>query len=292
MNRIRTVLIALALLLACLVVPARAENVVRWATSDPAGSFDPYGHDHLQTDWVVDQVYERLLEYDWQERLQPGLAVSWQRLDALTWELELRQGISFHDGTPFTSADVVFSIERAKTETSSRRATVSGIAGVEAVDADILRFTGATANPIPWEDLAWLSIMSKVWAERHGAELPSPLSDDRWDYAETHANGTGPFILEEFEPSARTVLVRNANWWGLAQHPHNIDGIVQTRVDDPARGAQLLLAGEIELARGPAAGPARADRRHARPESPDGRERSELSTSASIRRTPNSGPRM
>ena len=130
---------------------------------------------------------------------------------------------------------------------------MSSIAGVEAVDADTLRFTAATANPIPWEDLAWLPIMSKAWAERHGAALPSQLGDDRWDYVETHANGTGPFMLEEFEPGERTVLVRNANWWGLAQHPHNIDRIVQTRVDDPARGAQLLFAGEIDLLQSPPA---------------------------------------
>jgi hypothetical protein len=53
MNRIRTVLIALALLPACVGAPARAENVVRWATPAPAESFDPYGHDHLETSWVV-----------------------------------------------------------------------------------------------------------------------------------------------------------------------------------------------------------------------------------------------
>ena len=89
--------------------------------------------------------------------------------------------------------------------------------------------------------------MSKAWAERHGAALPSQLGDETWDYAEMHANGTGPFMLEEFEPGERTVLVRNADWWGLAQHPHDIDRIVQTRVDDPARGAQLLLARDIDL---------------------------------------------
>ena len=119
MNPIRTVLIALALLPTCLVAPARAENVVRWATPRPADTFDPYGHDELFTIWVQNLVFESLINYDWQGRLEPGLALSWKWLDATTWEMELRQGITFHDGTPFTSADVVFSIERAKAETSS-----------------------------------------------------------------------------------------------------------------------------------------------------------------------------
>jgi peptide/nickel transport system substrate-binding protein len=252
MNCIRTVLIAFAFLPGCLVGPVRAENAVRWASPTPADSFDPYGHDHLQTIWVNQQVYESLTTNDWQGWLEPGLAVSWKRLDARMWEMELRRGVTFHDGTPFTSADVVFSIERAKAENSSVSAGVSGVAGVEAVDADTLRFTAATADPIPWENL-WISIMSKTWAEGHGAGLPSQLGDDRWDYAEMHANGTGAFKLEEFEPGERTVLVRNADWWGLAQHPHNIDRIVQTRVDDPARRAQLLFAGEIDLLESPPA---------------------------------------
>ena len=191
--------------------------------------------------------------YDWRGRLEPGLAVSWKRLDAQTWEMELRQGVTFHDGTAFTSADVVFSVERANAETSSVRSAVSGIAAVEAVDAHTLRFTAATASPTPWEDLSFLPILSKVWAERHGGALPSQLGDDRWDYVETHADGTGPCMLEEFEPGERTVLVRNANWWGLAQHPHNIDRIVQTFVDDPALGARLLFAGEIDLLQSPPA---------------------------------------
>ena len=251
MTRLAATLLALASALMSFAAPAQAENVVRWATPLPADSFDPYGHDELLTIWVERQVYEALIDYDRDGRLEPKLAVSWKRLDAQTWELELRQGITFHDGTPFTSADVVFSIERAKAETSSWRTSVSGIAGVEAVDADTLRFTAVTAGPTPWEDLTYLAIMSKAWAERHDAALPSQLGDDRWDYVETHANGTGPFMLEEFEPGERTVLVRNANWWGLAQHPHNIDRIVQTRVADPARGARLLLAREIDLLQSP-----------------------------------------
>jgi peptide/nickel transport system substrate-binding protein len=249
-TQIRTGLIVLALLPACFVASAQAENVVRWATHKPAETFDPYGHDELFTYWIQNLVFESLTNYDWQGRLEPNLAVSWKRLDSMNWEMDLRHGATFHD-TPFTSADVIFSIERAKAETSSQRATVSTIARVEAVDADTVRFTAANVNPIPWEDLAWLPIMSKAWAERHGAQLPSQLGDASWDDAETHANGTGPFMLEEFEPGEGTVLVRNANWWGLAQHPHNIDRIVQTRVDDPAEATKLLLARAIDVLQSP-----------------------------------------
>jgi peptide/nickel transport system substrate-binding protein len=250
-NRIRTILIALALLSACLATPARAENVVRWATPTLVETFDPYGHDLMATYWVQNLVFDSLINYDAHGRLEPGLTVSWKQLDAKTWELELCQGVRFHDGTPFTSADVVFSFERAKAVTSSQRASLSNIAGVEAVDIDTVRVTVASSDPIPFENMPVVGIMSKDWAERHGAELTAQLGDDSWEYAETHANGTGPFMLEEFKPGERTVLVRNPNWWDLAQHPHNIDRIVQTRVDDPDRGAQLLLAREIDVLQSP-----------------------------------------
>ena len=68
---------------------------MRWATPLPAATFDPYGHDELLTIWVERQVYESLIGYDRDGRLEPGLAVSWMRLDARTWEMELRQGITF-----------------------------------------------------------------------------------------------------------------------------------------------------------------------------------------------------
>jgi peptide/nickel transport system substrate-binding protein len=245
MTRLSAVLLTLASVLVGFVAPVQAENVVRWATPTPAETFDPHGHDILFTYWVQRQVYEALIDYDRDGRLEPKLATSWKRLDSRTWEVELRHGVVFHDGTPLTSADVVFSIERAKAGPIADELT--GIAKVDADDVDTVRFTAATSNPIVWDDLTGVAIMSKAWAERHGAERPSQLGDASWDYVETHANGTGPFMLKAFAPGARTVLVRNASWWGLAQHPHNLDRIVQTKVADPALGTRSLVAGELDL---------------------------------------------
>jgi peptide/nickel transport system substrate-binding protein len=270
-NRIRTVLIAVALLPTCLFVPARAENVVRWATPTPAESFDPYGHDLPQTYWVQLQVYERLLDYDKDGRLEPRLAESWKALDPTTWELELRRGVTFHDGTPFTSADVAFSFERAKAETSSQVNTLGSIARVETIDVDTVRFTVATSNPIPWDDLSVLPIMSKTWAERHGAALPSQLGDERWDYAETHANGTGPFMVEDFRPGERTVLVRNADWWGLRSTRTTLIGSYRrelpTRLEAPSSSLRATSTSLLSATR-----PARADRRHTGSENPESRQ--------------------
>ena len=57
--------------------------------------------------------------------------------------------------------------------------------------------------------------MSKAWAQAHGVTEPADYQEAREEtYASRHANGTGPFVLEAFEPAAATVLVRNPDWWG------------------------------------------------------------------------------
>ena len=93
--------------------------------------------------------------------------------------------------------------------------------------------------------------MSKAWAERHGAVEAAPYADAEVAYVEDHANGTGPFRLEAYEPGVRTVLVRNADWWGLAKNPHNIDRVVFTAVADPEQRVAALLAGEIDFLHDP-----------------------------------------
>ena len=65
---------------------------------------------------AIYQVYEALLDIDSNLKIVPQLALAWKILDPTHWEFELRQGVRFHDGTPFTADDVVFSIERAQAE--------------------------------------------------------------------------------------------------------------------------------------------------------------------------------
>jgi peptide/nickel transport system substrate-binding protein len=105
--------------------------------------------------------------------------------------------------------------------------------------------------PILPEELFGIFIMSKSWAEQYGAVEVAPYTDTEIAYVEKHANGTGPFMLEEYEPGARTVLVRNADWWGLAEEPHNIDRVVFTAVADPEKRMAALLAGEIDFLHDP-----------------------------------------
>src|SRR4051794_4144556 len=244
MRLVRAGVCALAAVLS--VAPARAEHVVRWATTADAATFDPHAQDLLQTDQMIWQVYDALVCSDWQADLEPCLAVSWKLLDPQTWEFTLREGVTFQDGTPFTAEDVVFSLERAKSETSAFRPTLSNVVGIEAPDAHTVRIKLAGSDSVLLDPLRFVRIMSKRWAKQHGAERPVP-PDDSSAYTFAHANGTGPFTLESFQAGVRTVLRRNPGWWDRERSPLDIDRLEQIKVATPEQGLDLLLKGGADF---------------------------------------------
>jgi peptide/nickel transport system substrate-binding protein len=231
--------------------PGRAENVLRWSSAIAGLTFDPHAFNHYPTRAQNMQVYEPLVDFDPDHSIRPGLAVAWRLVDSTTWEFELRQGVRFHDDTPFTAEDVVFSLRRALSSKSELGRDLPPVAAIEAEGDHIVRVRSIEPNPILPEQLFSIGIMSKAWAERHGAVEVAPYTDAEIAYVENHANGTGPFMLEAYEPGARTVLVRNPEWWGLAENPRNIDRVVFTAVADPGERMAALLAGEIDFLHDP-----------------------------------------
>jgi peptide/nickel transport system substrate-binding protein len=157
-----------------LASPAAAENVLRFIGADAtAATMDPHAYAQTENRVATEQVYEALLDVDSNLAIVPQLALAWKPLNPTTWQFELRPDVTFHDGTPFTAADVLFSIERARAETSDFRAFVDAITAAEAIDPHTVRFTTAGPDPSLWLKLAEVAIMSKAWAEQHGVTKPA-----------------------------------------------------------------------------------------------------------------------
>lgn len=230
--------------------PAAAENVLRWASAGGATTFDPHSFDETRTSAQLAQVYEGLSGLDSSLELVPRLAVGWRLVDPTTWEFELRKDVPFHDGTPFTARDVVFSFTRAKTELSPPVGVahyIESIAEVRAIGEHSVRVKTAYPDPQLPEEVRYIYIMSERWADDHGARVPANIKDDARNYASLHANGTGAFVLKAFEPGGPAVMVRNPHWWGLERYPHNLDRIEFTPIADPQERLAALLRGDLDL---------------------------------------------
>ncbi len=93
--------------------------------------------------------------------------------------------------------------------------------------------------------------MSKAWAEDHGVTRAADFKSTEATYATHHANGTGPFILEAFEPGGRVVMRRNPHWWGGEHYPGNIDRIEFTPIANSEQRVRALLDGNIDLLTSP-----------------------------------------
>jgi peptide/nickel transport system substrate-binding protein len=246
-------LLRLALATALVTAPAgqaAGENVLRWASAGGVLTWDPHGST-TETPSLVGfrQVYEALTIIDADLSLRPALATSWRLLNPTSWRFELRQGVSFHDGKPFSAEDVVFSIERARSEGSDLAAYTSSILAVTAVEDDTVEIATKHPDMLLPVHLRQVAMLSKPWAEKRGIAAVKPYAQGAPPLYQ--ANGTGPFMLESHETGRRTVLVRNPQWWGSAESAHNLDRIVWSIVPDPKERLALLLSGQIDFVQDP-----------------------------------------
>jgi peptide/nickel transport system substrate-binding protein len=83
--------------------PAGAQNVLRWASATEALTFDPHSAAHIPTQAETSQVYEPLVDFNSSYEIERSLAVAWKLTSPTTWQFDLRRGVRFHDGTPFTA---------------------------------------------------------------------------------------------------------------------------------------------------------------------------------------------
>lgn len=151
---------------------------------------------------------------------EPLLATEWARIDELTWEFKLREGVTFHDGSAFDAEDVVWTLTKyADPETGARsQASVSWIDRVEAVDAQTVRIVSRTPFPSAMEFIAGsLPIYPSDYAEKVGMQgfAQAPVGTGPYRYV---AGDSGQFTLKAFEnyydgsgkgkPAIETINVR------------------------------------------------------------------------------------
>jgi peptide/nickel transport system substrate-binding protein len=246
----RALLLALALIFAA--APAAAKPF-RWSSQGDYLSADPHAQNEGLNNLINDEVFERLTSRDKSLRIIPALATSWSQVSPTTWRFQLRKGVTFHDGTPFTADDVVFSIRRAQLPSSNFKVFAGPIGSVRAIDEHTVEIVTPRPSPVLIENVNTIHIMSRAWAAKHGAQTPQDFKTGEETFASRQANGTGPFVLVAREPEVRTVLRKNPRWWGIAdgRFEGNVDEIVYRPIKSDATRVAALMTGELDLVQDP-----------------------------------------
>jgi len=244
-------LISTTALVAMLAAAGIAQaQVLRWASQGDPQTMDPHSQNESMTNMMNGQVFERLLARDKQLNIVPALATEWQQTGPLTWRFKLRPNVKFHDGSPFTADDVVFSINRGKEATSQINNYASAVGTPVAIDPLTVEFRLDKVNPIFMQHMDALWIMSKSWSEKNKTQKPLDFKNKEESYASFNANGTGPFMLATRQPGIKTTYKRNPNWWGKFQG--NVQEIVYTPISNDATRLAALVSGEIDFVLDPA----------------------------------------
>ena len=237
----KKLLIGLMLLAA---VPVYAVQL-RWAAQNDILTFDPHSQNHATTNTMVMHVYEGLTRYDRNYKVEPALATEWKEVSPTQWRFTLRKGVKFHDGSPFTADDVVFSFGRIQQPQGTMQVYVSGIKEVKKIDEHTVEFLLAGPNPILLRNIIDFRIMSKGWSEKNRSQNIQDYKAREESYASRNANGTGPYLLKGWEPDKRIVFAANPGWWG--KRDGNVTDVIYTPIRADATRISALLSGDVDL---------------------------------------------
>ncbi len=175
-------------------------------------------------------VYNNLTQLNDKLVPQPELAESFEpNSNATEWTFKIRKGVEFHDGSPLTADDVVYTMNRHRGEDSTSV------------------FKSMLAPVEEWKKMGSHEV--KAVLSSPNSDLPAILALFQAKVIKNGTNGdgigTGPFTVESFEPGVKSVHKRNENYW---RKPANLDGIEMTAITDPVARVNALISGDVQIA--------------------------------------------
>ncbi len=228
--------------------PPKRGGILRVRGNDPP-HFDPHLTLNAKTHTTLSFVYSKLVRYQVGAGMQPGtfilepdLAERWEAPDDTTYIFHLRKGVKWHNKPPvngreLVAEDVKFTFDRFLTEQGNpNRYMLDPVDRIEVVDRYTVKFL--LKEPYVWL-LDVLATSKSMWiiarevVEKFG-DLKQPES----------AIGTGPFLLERYEPNVKTVFKRHPEYL-LKDQPY-VDGVEWLVLDDPSAGLAMYRTGQVD----------------------------------------------
>lgn len=217
--------------------PLWAADLTIGRSNEPS-SIDPQFSRTGNNQMTAQLMFDRLIDLGPNLDIGPGLATSWEPIDDRTWSIKLREGVTFHDGSPLTAEDVIFSLDRTDEVPNSPAPfsdMVSNVASMEKVDDLTVKITTHTPAPRLIEDIGRVFIVSKAASENATSE----------DFNSGKATiGTGPYRFERWMPGESLEINAYDGYWGDAPEFKDVD--IRFITNDAARMA-ALLSGDVDL---------------------------------------------
>lgn len=241
------------------IVPAGAETTLRIAmtASDiplPNGQTDQ-GAEGMR--FVGYTVFEALIAWDLSSAVKPstlvpGLATEWKTdpKDKARWVFKLRQGVRFHDGSPFTADAVVWNLAKLLDKSAPQyddkqaaqgRGRIPTIASYKILDKDTVEIITSTPDALLPYQIAWIVMSSPAQWEKAGKS---------WEAFLKSPSGTGPWKVRSYKPRERLELVRNDGYWNAARKP-KVDALVLLPVPDESARVAALRSGQVDWIEAP-----------------------------------------
>ncbi len=218
---------------------------IRIGNQGDVQSMDPHSLNESTQLSVNGNVYEPLVGRNKDLSLAPALATKWSQPSPNVWRFELRKGVLFHDGTPFTADDVVFSLARAAGDGSDMKSYTNDFKEVRKVDDYTVDIETKAPFPILPDVITLVYMMSKKWCETNQATKPVDRRKGIENAASFRTNGTGPFRVRERQPGVKTTFTKSGNYWGKVEG--NVTEVIYTPIANDATRVAALLSGEIDV---------------------------------------------
>jgi peptide/nickel transport system substrate-binding protein len=247
-------ILAASMVLAGMASTAAAKTF-KWTSASDIPTLDIHSQNNALGNGVHAAIYESLVYYNSQTfKPEPALATAWTLVNPSQMRMTLRKGVKFSDSSALTAEDVVFSITRSLAKTSNFSVYAQGIDKAVKVDDNTVDIMLKAPNPVLINQLTELRIMSKAWAEKNKSVDPKDIRTKDESFAHRNAMGSGPYMVKEWQPDQKLVLVKNPNWWGWADGkvaPTNVTEIVYTPIKSEATRGAALLSGEVDFSLDP-----------------------------------------
>ena len=245
--KINLALLSAALVATLAAAPAHAVPF-KWSSASDIPTLDIHSQNNALGNGVHAAMYESLVYYNSTTfKPEPQLAVSWNQVSPTQMRFVLRSGVKFSDGSPLTADDVVFSIMRAMAKTSNYAVYTQGIDKAVKVNDTTVDLIMKGPNPVLLNQLTELRIMSKAWAEKNKSIEPKDIRTKDESHAHRNAMGSGPYMVKEWQPDQKLVLVKNPLWWGWSSAKTNVTEIIYTPIKSEATRVAALLSGELDF---------------------------------------------